>query len=485
MAEVGRDNVKNPEVERVDDFRWRIPRRGAMRTVGMVYATEVLMNQIRKDASLAQVANVACLPGIVGASAAMPDMHWGYGFPIGGVAAFDLEEGVISPGGVGYDINCGVRLLGTALRREDLGALKDKLLAGLFRNIPTGVGSARKDFKLSRGDYPGVLTEGAAWAIARGYGEPADGEFAEESGCIPGADPEAVSDRAYQRGHDQLGTLGSGNHFVEVDWVREVFDPAAAEAFGLAAGQVVVFIHSGSRGFGHQVCEDYIQRMLKAARKYGIELPDKQLCCAPIKSFEGKQYLGAMAAAANYAFANRQLITHFVRETFEKNLGLRNHGVRVVYDICHNIAKIERHPVGGGEAEVCVHRKGATRAFGPGHPSVPARYRAFGQPVLVPGDMGRRSYVLAGHKGEETFSSCCHGAGRVMGRNEARRQLRDRSIEKELAARNISVRAQSRKTLEEEYPEVYKDVSDVVAAVEGAGLARKVARLEPLLVIKG
>ena len=321
--------------------------------------------------------------------------------------------------------------------------------------------------------------------VKHGYGIEEDLEYTEDHGAIKGADPEAVSDRAYQRGHDQLGTLGSGNHFVEVDYVQEVFDPAAAEAFGLAAGQVVIFIHSGSRGLGHQVCEDYIQRMLKASRKYGIELPDKQLCCAPIKSFEGTQYLGAMAAAANYAFANRQLITHFVRETFEKNLGMPNHGVRVVYDICHNIAKIERHPVGGKELDVCVHRKGATRAFGPGHPSVPARYRAFGQPVLVPGDMGRCSYVLAGHKGEETFSSSCHGAGRVMGRNEARRQLGNRSIEKDLAARNIIVRAQSRKTLEEEYPEVYKDVSSVVDAVEGAGLARKVARLKPVLVIKG
>ncbi len=485
MAEEGPSTGKNPEVERVDDFRWRIRRHGAMRTDGMVYASDVLMAQIRKDASLAQVANVACLPGIVGASAAMPDMHGGYGFPIGGVAAFDLDEGIISPGGVGYDINCGVRLLGTALRREDLDGVKDKLLAGLFRNIPAGVGSSRKDFVLSRQDYPGVLAEGSAWAVARGYGEPADSEFAEEGGCIRGADPEAIGDRAYQRGHDQLGTLGSGNHFVEVDYVQEIFDPAAAEAFGLAAGQVVIFIHSGSRGFGHQVCEDYIQRMLKASRKYGIELPDKQLCCAPIKSFEGKQYLGAMAAAANYAFANRQLITHFVRETFEKNLGMPNHGVRVIYDICHNIAKIERHPVGGKELELCVHRKGATRAFGPGHPSVPARYRAFGQPVLVPGDMGRCSYVLAGHKGEETFSSSCHGAGRVMGRNEARRKLGNRSIEKDLAARHIIVRAQSRKTLEEEYPEVYKDVSSVVDAVEGAGLARKVARLKPVLVIKG
>lgn len=477
--------VSNPAVERLDDWRWRLPRSGRMRTDGIVYAGGDLMARIREDASLAQVANVACLPGIVGHAIAMPDMHWGYGFPIGGVAAFDMQEGIVSPGGVGYDINCGVRLLGSSLERTALDGKLDALLNGLFRSVPAGVGSARRDVRIGREDYRAMLAEGAGWAVRAGFGCPEDAEHTEERGCIPGADPAAVSDRAYQRGRDQAGTLGSGNHFIEVDWVDKIYDARTAEAFGLFENQVVVCLHSGSRGFGHQVCEDFIRRMLKVSQAYGFELPDKQLCCAPLRSPEGRRYLGAMAAAANFAFANRQIMTHFIRETFARDLGITAHGIRVVYDVCHNIAKIERHVVGGVEREVCVHRKGATRAFPPGHPDVPARYRAFGQPVLVPGDMGRCSYVLAGHGSAEAFSSCCHGAGRLMSRHQARRAAEHRSIEKELAARRVRVKAQSRKTLEEEYPEVYKDVSQVVETVSGAGLARKVARLKPLVVVKG
>ncbi len=479
--------MTTPEARRVDQWRWRLPRHGKMRTDGIVYATDRLMEQIREDASLSQVANVACLPGIVGAALAMPDIHWGYGFPIGGVAAFDTEEGIVSPGGVGYDINCGVRLLGTNLTRHDLQGVKEQLLGGLFRAIPTGVGSCRKDLRLGRAECKQVATEGSAWAVGRGLGEPEDVENTEERGCIAGADFNAVSNRAYERGRDQLGTLGSGNHFVEVGHVEEVYDTETAEAFGLAVDQVVVFIHSGSRGFGHQVCDDAIGRMIKAARKYEIELPDKQLCCAPITSPEGRRYLAGMAAAANFAFANRQLITHFVREAFQRaaGLGRDEHGFRVIYDVCHNVGKIERHTVGGAVKELCVHRKGATRALPPGHPELADRYRAFGQPVLVPGDMGRYSYVLAGAEGAESFYSSCHGADRVLSRQKARKAARNRSIERELAARNVLVKARSGKTLAEEYPQVYKDVAEVVAAVHGAGLARMVARLKPVVVIKG
>lgn len=475
--------------ERLDDQRIVIPRHGAMRVDGLVYASEGLARRALDDAALVQVANVACLPGILGRSLAMPDIHWGYGFPIGGVAAFDAEEGVISPGGVGYDINCGVRLLRSDLTAREIRPRVKDLVAALFANVPTGVGSHQRDVRLSREDMVQVARDGAAWAVAQGFGDAGDLPFLEEGGRIRGADFEACSDKAFQRGRDQLGTLGSGNHFCEVEVVDEVFDEAVARAFGLFSGAVTVLIHTGSRGFGHQVCTDYIPVMDRAARVAGVSLPDRQLACAPIRSDEGRRYFAAMAAAANYAFANRQVITHEVREAFEAVLGRgwRHLGLRVVYDVAHNIAKFERHRVGGRDIEVCVHRKGATRALPSGHADVPEAYRDVGQPVLVPGDMGRVSYVLVGAPRalDETFGSSCHGAGRLLSRHQAVKQGRGRDIRKELERQGVSVRAAGSETLAEEMPDAYKDVSDVVEVVHAAGIARKVVRLRPLAVIKG
>jgi len=419
----------------------------------------------------------------------MPDIHWGYGFPIGGVAAFDLETGVISPGGVGYDINCGVRLLRSGLSADAVKGRTRDLVEALFRNIPTGVGSHRKDFKLTQPDQEKVLRDGAVWAAAQGFGNAGDLRHIEEGGRLEGADPSLVSERAKERGRNQLGTLGSGNHFVEVQRVAEVFDADAARVLGLEEGGITVSIHTGSRGLGYQVCDDSLQTMLRAARKYGIELPDPQLCCAPVRSEEGRRYLGAMYAAANYAFANRQLITHWVRQSFEEALGQgpKAIGLEVVYDVCHNIAKVETHRVAGRETRLCVHRKGATRAFPPGHPQTPEAYRAVGQPVLIPGDMGRYSYVLVGtaQAYEETFGSTCHGAGRRLSRNAAKKSARGRSIQREMEERGVIVRADGYATLAEEIPEAYKDVAEVVDVVHRAGISRRVARLVPIGVIKG
>jgi len=476
------------ELERIDGFRWRIPRRGGMRVEGMIYADEALLPAIRKDKAPEQVANVAHLPGIVGRSIAMPDIHWGYGFPIGGVAAFDPDEGVVSPGGVGYDINCGVRLLGTNRTRGEISPRLKDLADALFRNIPSGVGSRRKDLRLTQKELRKVLAEGASWAVENGFGEPADVEHMEEGGRIDGADPSLVSHRALDRGKNQLGTVGSGNHFVEVQYVDEVYDELAAEKLGLAKGSVTVSIHSGSRGLGYQVCADFLKEMIAAAKKYRIELPDRQLCCAPLSSDEGKRYLGAMAAAANFAFTNRQLMAHWVRETFERNLGWspEEHGTRTIYDVCHNIAKMERHEVDGEERTLCVHRKGATRAFGPGRPEVPEAYREIGQPVLIPGDMGRYSYVLLGTEGsKESFGSTCHGAGRMMSRKAAKRKAHGRRIFDEMREQGIQLRAAGKATVLEEIPEAYKDVAHVVDAVKGAGIAKPVARLRPAAVVKG
>ncbi len=478
----------NVRLEKVDDFRWRIPRRGRMRVEGLVYADEELLPSIERDRAPEQVANVATLPGIVGRSIAMPDIHWGYGFPIGGVAAFDMDEGVISPGGVGYDINCGVRLLATNLPREEIAPRLRELADALFRNVPSGVGSSRKDLRLTDQELRRVMRDGIGWAVSRGFATGDERENVEEGGAIPWAEPSEVSARALQRGRSQLGTLGSGNHFLEVQVVEEVYDVPAAEAMGLREGLVTVSIHSGSRGLGYQVCDDFIRVMLRAAQKYGIDLPDRQLCCAPVRSPEGRAYLGAMGAAANFAFVNRQLMAHWVRETFERALGYspREHGIRTTWDVCHNIAKIERHVVDREERELCVHRKGATRAFGPGHPALPDRYRAIGQPVLIPGDMGRYSYVLAGEAGSaEAFGSACHGAGRVLSRAAAKKSARGRAVVREMEDRGIVLRASGRNTVLEEIPEAYKDVAHVVRAVAGAGLARPVARLRPLAVIKG
>jgi len=479
----------HPGLERIDEYRWRVPKRGRMRVPGLIYAEESLIPAIVEDKAVEQVANVACLPGIVGHSIAMPDIHWGYGFPIGGVAAFDPDDdGVVSPGGVGYDINCGVRLLSSVLTRDEIAPRLAQLADALFANIPSGVGSHRKDLRLTARELDGVLADGAGWAVGRGFGERAELEVLEERGAIPWAEPRAVSERAKERGRPQLGTVGSGNHFVEVQWVDEVYDAAAAAQLGLAQGSVTILIHSGSRGLGYQVCDDFIKVMLKAAAKYGIELPDRQLCCAPLGSDEGRRYLGAMGAAANFAFANRHLMAHWVRESIEHGLGFapREHRLRTVYDVCHNIAKLERHETPKGVRELCVHRKGATRAFGPGHPALPAAYRDLGQPVLIPGDMGRYSFVMLGCENSgEAFGSACHGAGRRMSRSAAKKLAAGRPVVRELAAQGIEIRAAGMGTVLEEIPEAYKDVADVVGAVDGAGLARKVARLRPLAVIKG
>ncbi len=477
------------EIERVDDYRWRIPRQGPMLVDGIVFADDRLMKSIRTDKCLQQVANVACLPGIVKNSIAMPDIHWGYGFPIGGVAAFDEDDGVVSPGGVGYDINCGVRLLSSNIELADVRKRMRPFVQSLFANIPSGVGSRRKDLRLDRQEARRMIQKGAHWAVERGFGDAEDLETIEEGGCLEGADFGLVSDRAYERGRSQLGTIGSGNHFVEVDFVEEIYDEVAAAALGLRLDGVAFIVHTGSRGFGYQICDDNLHSMARAASKYDIYVPDRQLCCAPLSSPEGREYLSAMACGANFAFANRQIVTHWVRETVENVWGLtpRQHGIRVVYDVCHNIAKFEKHLVGGKERRVCVHRKGATRAFPAGHPEVPEQYRDVGQPVLVPGDMGRYSYVLVGNPDapEETFSTCCHGAGRVLSRTKARKATRDRDIVRELADVGIHVIATSRRTVDEEFPHAYKDVADVVDVVHGAGLAIKVARLKPVGVIKG
>jgi len=484
--------VKEPvrvPLNQIDDCRFEVPRHGRMNVPGLVYADDRLISGISGDPCLQQVANVACLPGIVRASIAMPDIHWGYGFPIGGVAAFDPDEGIVSPGGVGYDINCGVRLLRTSLMHDDVEGRMRDLVEALFRNIPTGVGSHRKDLRLDLKAARRLLSEGAPWAVRQGFGEPADLLHIEEGGCLEGADPSAVSPRALERGRAQLGTLGSGNHFVEVQRVDRIYDERAARVLGLEVGGVTISIHTGSRGLGYQVCDDSLQVMLRTARRCGIFLPDPQLCCAPLRSPEGKEYIAAMYAAANFAFGNRQLITHWVRQSFEAVLGrdAGDPGIAVVYDVCHNIAKIETHHVDGTERRLCVHRKGATRAFPPGHPQTPAAYQEVGQPVLIPGDMGRCSFVLVGtgRGSEESFGSSCHGAGRRLSRAAAKRSARGRSIPREMEDRGVVVRAAGYRTLVEEMPEAYKDVSQVVDVVHRAGISKRVARLVPIGVIKG
>lgn len=475
-------------LEKIDDYRWRIPRTGKMRVDGVIYADAHLLRDIHEDESPKQVANVAHLPGIQRYSLAMPDIHWGYGFPIGGVAAFDWQEGVISPGGVGYDINCGTRLLGTNLSRQDLqGKIKD-LVNALYQNIPSGVGS-KGTRRLSGQELQQVLKEGAAWAVKNGYGWPEDLDRTEDRGCMAGADPRVLSERALDRGRPQLGTLGSGNHFLEVGFVEEVYDPEVAKIFGLREDQVTVLIHSGSRGLGYQVCDDFLKKMAERVRQLGLELPDRQLACDFIRSSTGQDYFSGMACAANYAWANRQMLMHWTREIFEGILQMSSEklGMHLIYDVCHNIAKREFHTISGERKEVCVHRKGATRAFPPGHSAVPEAYRGVGQPVLIPGDMGRYSYVLVGTERamEETFGSTCHGAGRVQSRTQAKKASKGRALHRELEDRGIFVMAASRETLAEEAPEAYKDVSHVVEVVHRAGISRKVAKLLPWGVVKG
>jgi len=475
-------------VERIDAYRWRVPKRGGMRTEGLIFADEGLIRDLEGDQAVQQVANVAHLPGIVGPAIAMPDIHWGYGFPIGGVAAFDLEEGVVSPGGVGYDINCGVRLLAAPLSITEVRPRLAALVDALYRTIPSGVGASRSDVTLRRLELDGVLRDGARWTVEHGYGVPADLEAIEANGTLPDADPAAVSDRAKERGKSQLGTVGSGNHFVEIGYVAETYDAAAAARLGLEPGRLTVFIHSGSRGLGYQVCDDSLETMVRASGKYGIALPDKQLCCAPLGSPEARHYWGAMNAAANFAFANRQLMAHFARRALADVFGAEAADrTRLVYDVCHNIAKMERHEVGGVPRRVCVHRKGATRAFPPGHPELAPQFRDLGQPVLIPGDMGRYSYVLLGTEGayRETFGSTCHGAGRRLSRHQAKKLARPRNILKELEAQGVLIRAATRATVDEEMPEAYKDVSRVVDVVHSAGIGRKVVQLKPVGVVKG
>jgi tRNA-splicing ligase RtcB len=447
-----------------------------------------MLDAIASDKALQQAKNVAHMPGIVGASIAMPDIHWGYGFPIGGVAAFDTETGVISPGGVGYDINCGVRLMGSKLSRGDLDDRLPTLVDRLFSRVPTGVGASGA-LSVSKETVREVTEKGAQWAVQEGYGSAADVDKIEEHGRVSGANPGHVSDRAISRGTTQLGTLGSGNHFLEVGYVAEIYDEDAAQAMGLFEDQVTVIIHSGSRGFGYQVCDDYLDVMDQAMKRYGIALPDRQLACTPISSDEGQQYLGAMRSAINYAFANRQVMAHNTRRAFEETLetGPRHVGLYTIYEVAHNIAKFETHPVNGRDQEVCVHRKGATRAFGPGHPELPGAYQHIGQPVLIPGDMGRYSYVLTGTATamQETFGSTCHGAGRRMSRRQAKKEARGRNIAQELEDRGIIVRGESKRTIDEEHSGAYKDVTNVVEACEQAGISKTVAQLRPMGVIKG
>jgi len=479
------------QIEQVSEFVWEIPRTGAMRVPGRIFASAKLMREIEMDRSPWQVANVAHLPGIVGASLAMPDIHWGYGFPIGGVAATDpLEGGVVSPGGVGYDINCGVRVLRTRLTHHDVEDHIQLLIDALFATVPTGIGSSHAIKSLSRREMNRLLVEGAEYVVRqRGMGSESDLLHTEEGGRLDGADPSVVSDRAIERGRKQVGTLGSGNHFLEVGVADEIFLPEVAGRLGVELGTVCVLIHCGSRGFGYQVCDDYLSVMNRAVSKYGIELPDRQLCCAPVDSDEGQSYLEAMACAANYAWANRQTITHLTRQTFMEVLGMGpgDLGMNLIYDVCHNIAKLEEHDVDGSPRRLCVHRKGATRAFPAGDRRIPESLRDIGQPVLVPGDMGRYSYVLIGSPGSltQTFGSTCHGAGRMMSRKQAKRESKGRDLLAEMEERGVVVRAAGMRTLAEEMPHAYKDVADVVDVMAGVGVSEKVFRLKPIGVIKG
>ena len=476
-------------LKKIDDYRWEIPAdsKAGMAVPGLIFATEAMLDHIWEEQVFQQVANVAFLPGIVDHSLAMPDIHWGYGFPIGGVAATRIKDGVVSPGGVGFDINCGVRLLRTNLTKEEVRPKIEPLISELFVNIPSGLGSTGK-IKVSEKELDNVLIKGSQWAVEKGYGEAEDIVVTEESGCIKGANPDKASSKAKKRGIPQLGTLGSGNHFLEVETVDEIYDRDAAKVMGIGdIGQVLVLIHTGSRGFGHEVCTDYVRLLGEAVKRYDINLPDRQLACAPVESPEGKDYLAAMCCAANYAWTNRQCITHWTRESFIKIFGKSQGRLEQIYDVAHNIAKIEEYTIGGKKQTLCIHRKGATRAFPAGHPDVPDIYRNIGQPVLIPGDMGRCSYVARGTQTamQESFGSTCHGAGRVQSRSAAKRSLRGADIAQALATRGITVKAGSMGSLAEEASEAYKDVTEVVGVTDKAGISHKVARAVPLGVIKG
>ncbi len=479
------------ELIKIDKNRFKIPKsyKAGMRTDGLIYASDDMLPKIKDDNAPEQVANVATLPGIVGCAMAMPDIHWGYGFPIGGVAAFETKTGIISPGGVGYDINCGVRLLRTDLEHEEVKPRLKDLIHSIFHNVPSGVGSKGK-IRIDDREVKEVLRNGSQWAVKKGYGWNEDIDRIEEHGALEGADPDKISRRALERGRPQLGTLGAGNHFLEIQIVENIYDQEAARVMGIEhEGQITVMIHTGSRGLGYQICDDNVKVLGRVTRQYGITIPDRQLACAPIESPEGKSYFAQMACAANYAWANRQCIMHWVREAFEKVLGTSAEklGMHLVYDVAHNIAKFEEHNVAGETKKLCVHRKGATRAFAAGHAAVPAFYKQIGQPVLIPGDMGTHSYLLLGTERamQETFGSTCHGAGRVMSRTKAMHMTKGRRIDKELASKGIFVMSASDDVLRQEVPEAYKDIDMVVDAVHSAGISKKVARMRPLGVVKG
>ncbi len=474
-----------------DEFRFEIPKsfKSCMTTSAVIFSDDKMIKSVCADNAPEQAANVACLPGIVGKSLAMPDIHWGYGFPIGGVAAFDSEKGIISPGGIGYDVNCGVKLVRTDLTVKDVGPNIKKVIDTIFQNVPSGVGEKGK-LRLTGSEVEDVLDQGARWAVSKGYGWEDDLASCEENGCMKTADSSKVDQKAKQRGAPQLGTLGGGNHFLEVQRVERIFDEAAAKAFGITGpDQIVVSIHSGSRGCGHQIASDYIRVMENALRKYTIQVPDRQLACAPVHSQEGQDCFAAMSAAANYAWANRQLILHWVRESFEQALGRKAEeiGMRCVYDVAHNICKLEEHEFEGRRTKLYVHRKGATRAFDSSRAEVPQKYRSVGQPVLIPGDMGSASYVLVGTPGAmaETFGSTCHGAGRLMSRTSATKQFSANEVVSLLQGRGIYIRAASKDGIVEEAPGAYKDVDEVVRIAHGAGISKMVARLKPIGVMKG
>jgi len=479
-------------LEKIGEYTWRIPKsfKSGMRVPGLVFADDELLEKMRTDRTLIQCADVAHLPGIYKYAITLPDGHEGYGFPIGGVAATDYEDGVISPGGVGYDINCGVRLLTTNLSEKDIQPKLRKLADIIFRNVPSGLGSRRKDFHISPSELDRIVMEGVPRIVDQGFGWPEDVKHCEENGHMSLADPSKVSSTAKKRGLTQIGTLGSGNHFLEVQRVDKIYDPETAKAFGITReGQVTVMIHCGSRGFGHQICSDYLRVAKRAVRKYDISLPDRELACAPGGSDEGQDYFKAMSCAVNYAFVNRQMITHWVRQSFEEAFGVSAEklGLNLVYDVAHNIAKIEEHDVGNKRVKVWVHRKGATRAFPPGHEAVPADYRETGQPVLIPGSMGTSSYVLVGTTKamEISFGSTAHGAGRMMSRAAAKRRFWGGDVRRKLESRGIVVRSASAVVLAEEADPAYKDVDRVAAVSDAVGIAKRVARMVPLAVIKG
>jgi tRNA-splicing ligase RtcB (3'-phosphate/5'-hydroxy nucleic acid ligase) len=483
-------NDRNYNIKRINDYKWEIEtdKLLGMRVPGIIFADKEILEHARIENTIDQVVNAATLPGILKASFAMPDIHFGYGFPIGGVAAFDMEEGIISPGGVGFDISCGVRAMRTNLGLDEVGNRVKDLMQVLSVSIPRGLGKKGK-IKLSGNDMRKLLSEGVSWAVKKNYGWEEDIGFIEEKGCMEAADPGYVGKNAIDRGSEQVGTLGSGNHFLEVQVIDCIYDSNAADILDIEEGQVIVMIHSGSRGLGHQVCSDHIREMQQAYHKYNIEIPDRQLACAPLRSPEAKKYYGAMSCAVNYALVNRHCLAHWTREAFEKvfEKSSESLGLSTIYDVSHNIARIEKHDIGNGPLDVCVHRKGATRSFGPGHPDLPEIFQDIGQPVIIPGDMGTNSYILCGTANamKESFGSTCHGAGRLISRSRARKIISGQKLKEQLESKGIIIVADSTQGLAEEAPQAYKDIGNVVKVASSAGLSRKVARLRPIGVIKG